>query len=61
MAWERGLLWPAAAHYLDTGSDIALMIEWYNLMILQKNENPEFLQQINMSVLFYSSVSVFTW
>ena len=48
------------AHFMDTASDIALMIEWYNLMIAQRN-NKNILPLIEMSTFFYCSLGIFIW
>ena len=53
----RKLLMPSFTHIFDTATDVALVLEWYNLSQCQKND-PTYLEGMNIKIYFYISLSI---
>ena len=59
--WDlRSLLIAVIAHFFDTASDIALILEWYILQQKQSNDK-NYLKGVDMTALFYCSLSVLVY
>ena len=57
--WQlKSVLLSCVAHFFDTSSDIALVIEWYYLYQLQKNGDYKSVKIIDMEAMFICSLSV---